>query len=218
MTLVLRSSSRCQQQQVIALKFLWGPKSVIRRTQCGVGVVARLLLSPCSTAEPSGSCWIFSRPFDTQNMCFPSEHGSLALKLRYQFLFRLSSHAKSEPRRTFVVQCCLRFATQCYSRVIAAKDTAWDLDSDGDDDDDFVADYSQMKRSSTQCAHNIGCSRLGGATQRRNAGREPRPRRPGHAAGVHLGGENTTGKKGTSGICQRQRPLDEKISGFTLVS
>ena len=66
-----------------------------------------------------------------------------------------------------------------------AKDAAWDMDSDGGADDDLVADSSQMG----DCEPSVALAAVAwrGATQRRNADREPRPRRQ-RQAEVHLGG------------------------------
>ena len=56
----------------------------------------------------------------------------------------LSRETRQRRCQENVVQCCASLASQWSSRMMAARDTALDLDSDGDDDSVFVGDSSQM--------------------------------------------------------------------------
>ena len=111
------------------------------------------------------------------------------------------------------MQCCPSLASQCSSRMTAERDTAWDMDSD--DDDVFVGNPSQM--GDREPSVPTALAALAGEAPRNEGVRTAIPDR-----GAAISGENTnkstTGKKGTTGkcwICQRQRPVDEKVSGFT---
>ena len=82
------------------------------------------------------------------------------------------------------MQCRLSLATQCSSRIVAAKDTAWDLDSDVDDDDALVADSNQMTDREPRVLTALAA--LAGEAPRNDRLRSRRWRQ---AAEVHFGGE-----------------------------
>ena len=113
--------------------------------------------------------------------------------------------------------CSLSLATHCSSPVMAAKDTTWDMDSDGDEDDDLLADSRQMgDREPNPVWHWLR------SLERRHATTECSAKQKSISAAAENTNTNTTGKKDTTtfkcGIWRRQRSLDEEDSGFTLGS
>ena len=99
--------------------------------------------------------------------------------------------------------------------LCSAKDAAWDMDSDGDVDDDLVADSSQMGDREP----NVALAALAEETPRNDGMRTASPdrgasdRQKSISAAAKNTNTNTTGMKASSafkcGICQRQRPLDQ---------
>ena len=85
--------------------------------------------------------------------------------------------------------------------------------------DDLVADSSQTSDREP----SVALAAAAGQAPRNDGMRTASPDRGVSARSISAAAENTntntTGKKATStfkcGICQRKRPLDEKVSGFT---
>ena len=112
--------------------------------------------------------------------------------------------------------CSAALASLCSSRTVAAKDPALSLDSDGDDDDDLVADFSltgdrehsvpaALVALAGEAPHNDG---MRTASPDRGAAKQPK------SISAEITNTNTTSKDGTKftcGISHRQRPLDEKV-------
>ena len=144
-------------------------------------------------------CFLFRARFSSSAVATVTQNPIL------QQMFGISSHARSDARKM----------------LCSAKDAAWDMDSDGGADDDLVADSSQMG----DCEPSVALAALAGEAPRNDVMRTASPdrgargRQKSISAAAKNTNTNTTCMKASStfkcGICQRQRPLDEKVSGFT---